>query len=148
MTTWGEPVAAPLVPVAPAINRRAAVAAVLGAAALAGCTGRGEGVATETIELVMTEYRFAPDRLGFEHGRRYRLVLENRGAELHELTAPDFLASIALDNPEILAPGGKEVVVRPGQRAELRFVALRPGHYAMSCADHDWAGMVGEIIIA
>lgn len=145
MTSRGEPAAAPLAPVGRAIERRAALA-LLSAAALACCTGRS-GTAAETVELVMTEYRFAPDHLSFEHGRPYRLVLENCGAELHEFTAPEFLAAIALDNPGVLASGGKEVVVRPGQRAELRFVALRPGRFAMSCADHDWAGMVGEITV-
>ncbi|MGO8915675.1 MAG: cupredoxin domain-containing protein, partial [Stellaceae bacterium] len=117
-------------------------------AAAAACAG-GAGAATaETVELVMTEYRFSPDRLLFQHGLPYRLVLVNRGAELHELTAPEFFASIALDNPDSLAQGGKEVVLRPGERQELRFVALRPGRYPMSCADHDWAGMVGEIVVA
>jgi len=125
------------------IERRAVLAALL----VLACAGRVNAAAA-AVDLTMTEYRFSPDRLLFRRGLPYRLVLENRGAELHEFTAPEFLAAIALDNPEALAPGGKEVVVRPGQRAEPRFVALRPGRYAMSCADHDWAGMVGEIIVA
>lgn len=144
MSDPGEPGAAP--PAAAGIERRAALAALLGAVALA-CAGRA-AAAAETIELAMTEYRFSPDRLLFQHGLPYRLVLENRGAELHEFTAPEFLAAIALDNPDSLASGGKEVVVRPGARKELRFVALRPGRYAMRCADHDWAGMIGEIVVA
>lgn len=146
MTTRGEPEAAPLALGACGIERRAALAALLGAAALASA---GAGAApAETVELAMSEYRFSPDRLRFRRGLAYRLELENRGSELHEFTAPEFLASIALDNPEVLAPGSQEVVVRPGERKELRFVALRRGRYAMRCADHDWAGMVGEIVIA
>jgi uncharacterized cupredoxin-like copper-binding protein len=144
VTARGEPGTTPLTLAASAIARRAAL---LGAAALA-CAGCAGAAAVETVELAMSEYRFSPDRLLFRHGVRYRLVLENRGAELHEFTAPEFLTAIALDNPDTLAPGGKEVVVRPGERKELRFVAVRPGRYAMRCADHDWAGMVGEIVIA
>jgi uncharacterized cupredoxin-like copper-binding protein len=100
------------------------------------------------VLLVMVEYRFVPDRLQLPLDRPCRLLLENRGKELHEFTAPQFLASIALETPEVLAPGGKEVVVHPGERKELRFTAHHAGRYPMSCADHDWAGMVGEIIVA
>ena len=142
MTARGEPGAAPLASPPFGIERRAALAALLGAAALMAC---GRSAAVETVELAMTEYRFSPARLRFRRGVGYRLLLVNRGAELHEFTAPEFLASIALDTPDALKPSGKEVVVRPGGRKELRFVALRPGRYAMSCADHDWAGMAGEI---
>ena len=27
------------------------------------------------------------------------------------------------------------------------FVPQKPGRYALTCADHDWAGMIGEITI-
>jgi uncharacterized cupredoxin-like copper-binding protein len=144
MTPAGEPGAALL---ADAISRRAAVTALIGAAALA-LAGPARAAEPLLVELVMTEYRFAPDRLLLPLGRPCRLLLENRGAELHEFTAPEFLAAIALDSPEVLAPGGREVVVRPGERKALRFTARRPGRYPMACADHDWAGMVGEIVVA
>jgi plastocyanin len=120
---------------------------LLGAAALA-YLAPADAAELETVELVMTEYRFTPDRLRLEREVPYRLRLENHGKELHELTAPDFFASIALETPEVLTPGRREVVVQPGERKELRFVPLQPGRYPMLCADHDWAGMIGEIIVA
>jgi uncharacterized cupredoxin-like copper-binding protein len=125
------------------IRRRA----VLLGAALTYVT-RAAAAEPQTIELVMTEYRFTPDRLRLERGVPYRLRLENRGKELHEFTAAEFLASITLANPEVLAAGGREVVVRPGEERELRFIPRHSGTYPMICADHDWAGMTGEIIVA
>jgi uncharacterized cupredoxin-like copper-binding protein len=122
-------------------------AVLTGAAALA-LTAPLAVAAPARVLLVMTEYRFIPDRLRLPRAVPCRLMLENHGKELHELTAPEFLAAITLATPEVLAPGGKEVVVRPGERKELRFTAARAGRYPMSCADHDWAGMVGEIIVA
>ena len=145
MSHGGEPAPAPLASPAGVLGRRLVVAALLAAAA--GCPP-AVAAAAETVLLVMTEYRFTPDHLAFRQGVAYRLVMENRGKELHEFTAPAFLASITLANPDVLATGGKEVVVRPGERKELRFVPLRPGRYPMACADHDWAGMVGEIVIS
>jgi len=40
-----------------------------------------------------------------------------------------------------------EVVLQPNEQKDLYFVALRPGHYDMWCADHDWAGMIGDITV-
>jgi uncharacterized cupredoxin-like copper-binding protein len=146
MTIGGEPGSAPLDAARSIIARRA----VLSAALLSG-TGLiriwpAEAAESRTVELFMTEYRFRPDHLRLQSGIPYRLRLENRGKEVHELTAPQFFASIELEKAEVLSPSG-DVVVKPGESKELRFVARRPGDYPMRCADHDWAGMTGEIIV-
>jgi uncharacterized cupredoxin-like copper-binding protein len=101
--------------------------------------------AADTVQVVLTEYRFAPDHLTFERGHRYRLVLEDRGKEAHEFTAPDFFRAIALENPTVLTDG--EVVLQPGERKTLRFAAEQPGRFKLFCSDHDWTGMIGEIEI-
>jgi uncharacterized cupredoxin-like copper-binding protein len=99
------------------------------------------------VTVVLSEYRFSPDHLVFRRGVPYRLLLENRGKELHEFTAPAFLQAITLEAPEILVPGGGEVVLGPGERKVLVFVAAAAGRYPLSCADHDWAGMTGDIVV-
>jgi uncharacterized cupredoxin-like copper-binding protein len=101
----------------------------------------------QLVRVVMTEYRFTPNHLGFRQGVRYRLRLENPGAELHEFTAPAFFRAIDLANPDALAAGGQEVVLQPREWKEVYFAARQPGHYGLTCADHDWTGMVGEIVI-
>lgn len=147
MTCRGEPITAPLAPLAWRAMRRAVVAAML-VAAIPGCAPQSSTAADpETVTLAMTEYRFTPDHLVFKQGGTYRLVLENRGKELHEFTAPEFVAAITVDDPAVLTADNKEIVVRPGERKELRFVARRAGRFPLRCADHDWTGMVGEITI-
>jgi uncharacterized cupredoxin-like copper-binding protein len=146
MRAPGEPGPA-LLAITVSAGRRTVLASLVGMAALS-LAGPGAAAEAALVELVMTEYRFTPNPLRLPLDIPCRLAVENRGAELHEFTAPEFLAAIALDTPEILAAGGREVVVRPGERKELRFTARRPGRYPMACADHDWAGMVGEIIVA
>jgi uncharacterized cupredoxin-like copper-binding protein len=101
----------------------------------------------EQFTVIMTEYRFSPDQLVFRHGVAYRLRLENHGSELHEFTAPAFLAAIELRDPSVLAPAKHEIAVAPHRDRTLAFVARRPGRYDLICADHDWAGMVGAITI-
>jgi uncharacterized cupredoxin-like copper-binding protein len=99
------------------------------------------------VAIVLAEYRFSPSQLSFQRGAAYRLRLENRGAELHEFTAPGFLAAIELRDPGMLTKARNEVVLEPRTEKLLYFVARQPGRYALTCADHDWAGMVGTIII-
>ena len=101
----------------------------------------------ETVTVRMLDDRFVPDRLTFRHGVVYRLHLENGGRELHEFTAPDFLAAIEKRNPEVIGSYGAEIVVEPGQQKDLYFVAPAAARYKLACSDHEWDGMIGEIVV-
>ena len=99
------------------------------------------------INVVMVDYRFEPDHLTFEHDVHYQLHLENHGKETHEFTAPTFLATATIENPDVLNREHTEVLVDPGESKDLFFTAHRPGTYDLRCADHDWNGMVGGITV-
>ena len=101
----------------------------------------------QTVVVVATEYGFAPSRLTFRVGVPYRLHLENQGTELHEFTAPAFLQQVALGNPAALNADRSEVVLQPGEQKDLLFAPRQAGRYPFVCADHDWAGMTGEILV-
>ena len=96
-----------------------------------------------TVQLV--DDRFVPDKLAFKSGVLYQLRLENNGKEMHEFTAAEFFKAIEVKNPQVLEQGLPEVLLHPGDKKDLYFIARQPGHYPLSCADHDWDGMVGEI---
>jgi uncharacterized cupredoxin-like copper-binding protein len=100
-----------------------------------------------TLTVIASEYRFTPNALTFRRGVAYRLHLENRGKELHEFTAPEFFKSVALRNPGVLNPDRTEVDLPPGSVRDVYLVPRRAGHYRLFCADHDWAGMIGEIAV-
>lgn len=99
----------------------------------------------QVVRVEMVDDRFVPDRLTFRHGVAYRLHLENHGKDLHEFTAPGFFAAALVRDPDKLANGGQEVVVQPGETADIDLLPQRPGHYDLTCADHDWDDMVGSI---
>jgi uncharacterized cupredoxin-like copper-binding protein len=101
----------------------------------------------QLVTLTAVEYAFEPNHLILRRDIAYRLHVENHGRELHELTAPKFFEAIELRNPEALNREHTEVVLQPNAQKDLYFVALRPGHYDMWCADHDWAGMIGDITV-
>jgi len=99
----------------------------------------------QIIRMELADNRFIPDHLTFRHGVTYRLHLVNTGKDLHEFTAPQFFAAAVVRDPAKLANGGQEVVLHPGETAEIDLLPQRAGKYDLTCADHDWDGMVGSI---
>jgi uncharacterized cupredoxin-like copper-binding protein len=99
-----------------------------------------------TVEMV--DDRFVPDKLVFRRGVPYRLHMENSGADIHDFTAPEFFNAIAIRNPDVLERTRQdEVSLQPKEQKDLYFVAQKPGHYRLICANHDWDNMVGDITI-
>ena len=101
----------------------------------------------QPVTIVATEYGFDPSRLTLRAGVPYRLHLENRGTELHEFTAPAFLQSVEISTPDALNAERSEVVLLPGAQKDVYLVPRQAGRYRFVCADHDWAGMTGEILV-
>ncbi|WP_428486178.1 cupredoxin domain-containing protein [Rhodopila sp.] len=97
------------------------------------------------MTVVMIDDQFQPDHVTFQQGKAYELRLENRGKEMHEFTAPDFFRSATVRDRRLLANGGIEVVVQPGHSARGLLIPRVKGDYGLTCADHDWNGMVGGI---
>jgi uncharacterized cupredoxin-like copper-binding protein len=102
----------------------------------------------QKVTVVETEYAFKPANLTFHRGVAYRLHIDNEGKETHEFTAPDFFKAIEMRTTKLLNADHTEIVVQPGQRKDLYFVAKQTGSFDLRCSDHDWAGMIGNIIIA
>ena len=103
--------------------------------------------AAQLVTEQTVEYRFLPTELVFRPGVLYRLHLENSGREMHEFTAPEFFRSVEVKNPDVLSQDGTDVLLQPGDHKDVLFVPRTAGRYRLTCADHDWAGMVGEIVV-
>lgn len=135
-------------------KRRAAACLSLSAVLLLCCGAPGALRAAgndwgqaKTVVVVAVEYDFVPNDLHFQRGVAYRLRLENHGQEMHELTAPEFFHSAKIGNPAVLARNGTDLVVQPHETKDLLLIPERAGHFHFYCADHDWAGMTGEITV-
>ena len=124
---------------------------VLLAAALLGCARLGEAAdqwtAPQPLTVVMVDNSFQPDHLTFQAGKAYELRLQNHGKDMHEFTAPAFWKAATVRDRQKLANGGTDVVVQAGQSVSILLIAPPKGHYNLSCADHDWDGMVGNITV-
>ena len=99
------------------------------------------------------QLKFVPDRLAFQAGSRYKLVLDNPSAQKHYFTAKDFADGIwtqKVDAGNVEIKGAiHELELRPGAIAEWVFVPLKPGTYKLRCVipGHTEAGMVGELTV-
>ena len=101
----------------------------------------------ELVTVVATNYRFEPAKLRFRAKMPYRLHLENRGGDFHEFTAPAFFKTVELKNPDALNAERSQVALQPGEQRDVYFIPRETGTYSFTCADHDWAGMSGEIVV-
>jgi plastocyanin len=102
---------------------------------------------SERVDVQMVEYDFVPDQLRFRRGVPYQLHLINAGKEGHDFTAPDFFNAVEVRNADVLGAGKSSIYVKPGETADIYFIADRSGLFAPRCADHDWAGMKATIIV-
>jgi uncharacterized cupredoxin-like copper-binding protein len=132
-----------------AMTGGATVAAFLAPASFAQSqpASRVDWSAAQPITVLLIDDKFVPDHLTFHRAVPYRLHLENHGKDLHEFTAPEFFAASVVRNPGVIANGGQEIVVQPGAAVDVDLVPLKSGTYRLICADHDWAGMTGEITV-
>jgi len=129
------------------IGRRALLAAALAPLSI-GSAGAVDWSKAKKVTVVTVEYAFKPASLTFQQGIAYRLRLDNQGKEMHEFTAPEFFKAIQMRDAKALNADRTEIVVQPGEKKDLYFVAQQPGSFKLRCSDHDWAGMVGDITIA
>jgi uncharacterized cupredoxin-like copper-binding protein len=129
------------------INAARATVLLLSPAMLLAGASQVRAAEPTTVRIVLTEYKFVPDRIEFRRGARYRLHLENSGGELHEFTAAAFFKSADIENPEVMNADHTDVVLQPHESKDLVLVPQHEGSYDLTCADHDWEGMVGKITV-
>jgi uncharacterized cupredoxin-like copper-binding protein len=106
-----------------------------------------------TLGNTANELKFFPDRLKFESGKHYKLVLTNPSATKHYFTDKDFADAIwtqKVDAGNVEIKGAvNNLELRPGAKAEWVFVAMKSGSYPLRCTvpGHAEAGMRGIVAI-
>jgi uncharacterized cupredoxin-like copper-binding protein len=148
---------------------------VLGAALAAAPAGAMDLSRQAPVEVVVElgtpdgRHLVVPDRLRFEMGRLYKLVLRNRSPDAHYFTSDGFAASIWTRKVQLTQRGAdgrdqvlaeikgaiREIEVHPGHSAEWWFVPVQAGRFTdLRCgirladgATHADHGMRGEILI-
>jgi uncharacterized cupredoxin-like copper-binding protein len=103
-----------------------------------------------TVDIVLSEYTFAPSSLHFRRDIPYRLHLSNAGIEVHDFASKPFFQAIAaaklVDAQQTIAlPHLVSIGIDPGKTKDLYFVPVRPGSYSFECGEplHATFGMTG-----
>ena len=149
------------------------VVVLLSMAVAMGARAAGNLAGQEPIEVTIElgkagQHTFVPNKLRFETGKLYKLVLKNPSNDAHYFTSHGFTQLIYTRKVQVIGMrDGKlaalaefkgairEIEVYPGQTAEWWFVPvatgrvtdLRCGIVAADGRTHADHGMVGEIII-
>jgi len=101
----------------------------------------------QQLTVVTRNYEFDPSHLTLKQDTPYRIHIENRGSEAHEFNAAKLFKNARIGNPKALNRDKTEIVVQPGQQKDLLLMPKKPGKYRLTCPDHDWAGMTGDITV-
>ncbi len=104
---------------------------------------------------------FIPNKLSFERGKYYKLVIHNPSGSDHYFTSDAFSTHIFTRKVEIADAKGKtiaeihgdvnDIELKPGSTVEWYFYPMTKGkHLKLYCHkdDHEEKGMVGEIDIS
>ena len=100
------------------------------------------------VEVVLSNFAFAPSDLRIPAGRPVALVLRNDGSGGHDFAAPEFFAAARVDPADAAKLRRGRVEVPKGRTVTLRLVAA-PGRYALKCSHflHAGFGMTGSITV-
>lgn len=107
--------------------------------------------ASQSVEVELGEFHFAPASLNFEAMRPYRITFRNAGTFAHNFTSTGFFSAVLLrpDGAGTAAAAAGQIELAPGASAVVELVAIEPGHYSFACTHglHEIFGMSGEAVI-
>lgn len=104
--------------------------------------------------------RFFPERIEFETGKLYRLILSNPSSEKHYFSSDAFSQAVFTRKVQVNGLDGKavaevkgfvrEIEVYPKASTEWWFIPIKTGQFTdLKCTvqGHSEAGMIGQIIV-
>lgn len=125
------------VSIAGAVRVLAVVLVVAGITA--GCAG--SSTRSGSIEIVLEDFRFTPNRIDASAGVPLTVRLTNRGTERHDLNFP----SLHMPGLE-----GVEAILEPGETRTITLAFDQPGTHTFICTlpGHAASGMTGAAFVS
>ena len=108
-----------------------------------------------TVTITMTEFEYSQPVIEAKVGERVRIVVENDGAVLHDLSADEFHGDVMTEGSvehhadDDHGMAAFHVAANAGDHAELTFVAEEAGELALYCTvpGHRELGMTATLVI-
>ncbi|HEY4690709.1 MAG TPA: cupredoxin domain-containing protein [Anaerolineae bacterium] len=124
---------------------------------LSACGGSAAPATPEVKEIVVkvTEFAFSPAEIRAKVGQPMRIMLQNDGAVLHDMSSIDAMVDMmqgegaSHDMGNTASQMKMHVAAEASQKATLEFKPTQAGTYEFFCsvAGHKEAGMVGKLIV-
>ena len=126
---------------------RLAQLAALPAIAIMSSTANAQAPAT--VEVHLSNFKFAPQAIAFRRGQPYVLRLVNDSGGGHDFTAKEFFATAAIAQRDRAWVRDGEVEVPGGETREIHLTASKAGTYKLKCSHtfHKAFGMSGRIVV-
>ncbi|HXV01245.1 MAG TPA: cupredoxin domain-containing protein [Caulobacteraceae bacterium] len=101
------------------------------------------------IDVVATNFKFAPSIVHLHRGAPYVLVLHNQAKGGHSFAARDFFAASEMPAADRARLKDGKVEVPPGGEVSLAVAPKAPGTYRFTCTHplHNTFGMTGTIVV-
>ncbi len=118
-----------------------AVLALVGLSAMANQEPGARDEGHRSVEIVMTEMRFSPNRIDARAGQSVLVTIVNRGSQRHDLAFPPN----GMPNLQ-----GVETLTMPGKSTGLTISFDTPGTYLFECTipGHAASGMTGAVFVS
>jgi uncharacterized cupredoxin-like copper-binding protein len=136
------------------VRTRVPLAALLAAILVAGLSAGSPAQTKRVIPIIMESYDFKPNMFFVNAGDLVVLQLENVDTERpHSFNSP-YLSNVDFTvagqyKEGVAKDGNKYVMLEPGQKAEITFVAKTPGQYGFVCGlyNHAAKGQTGAFVV-
>lgn len=114
--------------------------------------GKADWAEARRLDIILSEFQYAPSEIVLEVGKPYLLRLENKGWFGHDFTAPAFFRTVAFGPGQTASDAqrsGGSVSLAAGEVQEIEIMPLQAGRYALECTKplHSLFGMSGDIIV-
>lgn len=102
----------------------------------------------QRVEVVLSNFKFAPASIHLKAGAPVTLHLVNQASGGHNFAAPEFFRAATIDPASARSVAKGAVELKKGQTLDIRLTP-RAGHYALRCTHflHTGFGMKGEVVV-
>jgi plastocyanin len=125
---------------------------ILAAAACMALLGAGPILAQSApseIDVLLTNFAFAPDTITLHAGTTYKFHLVNNGTSSHNFAAPDFFAVATVAPADAGKVKDGAIEAAKGQTVDVTVTPNKAGSYDLKCTHfmHTTFGMTGTITV-
>jgi uncharacterized cupredoxin-like copper-binding protein len=103
----------------------------------------------QVVNVELSNFKFTPSTLTFDHDQPYRLHLTNTSSGGHDFAAKELFAASTVPPEDAAKLKNGAIGLKSGQSADVRLVPMKAGSYGFRCTHfmHSSFGMTGTATV-